>query len=1224
MLESSDDESEIILQEVSNYHFVDGEDEPISFSELPIRWDDKEELDGKQKQIFLKGSGDNGLQPIYRQVLEWKFNISDEKPEISVLAKGIGWITLEKPRKSYEEIIRTIFITLHCLYLVKEDPEISRKSLWDQLSRALSSYDPLPSEKDLVDHIALIREAVRRDRTLAKAEFIVTFLEEKPQKKKLSEQDVATIARPEFIVSDHMDEEDEEGSDEDEDLFDSVCSICDNGGEIIVCEGRCLRSFHAIETAGLESECETLRYSTRQVKAIQNFFCANCENKQHQCFVCGKLGSSDKEAHAEVFPCVSATCGHFYHPHCVAGLLHHGNASEAEKLEKKISAGESFTCPIHKCCVCKLGENKTDVDLQFAICRRCPKSYHRKCLPRDIAFEDDNDTGLVQRAWDDLIPNRVLIYCLEHEIDEVLRTPIRNHLKFPGGWPNKKKQASEQLPKKVRTVPKDNSVVIEVSKKQKSSTGKVRKQTERSPSIMDNGSSRSSVKRRVGSLDISNKKKVGNLSKPSLKATGSFKEKKVSMDDNGPSLGDQLYSLVSRTKKGEIPDQEDKQTMSNEHDDMLSLDAESQKRILALVEEASSSITLQDITKSNKMPMIYSYSSKASVDKGITLGKVEGSIEAMRESLQKLKGGCSVEDAKAVCEPQLVNQIVRWRNKLKVYLSPFLHGMRYTSFGRHFTKVDKLKEIVNKVHWYAQEGDTIVDFCCGANDFSWFMKNKMDETKKKCFYKNYDVFQAKNDFNFRRQDWMTVRPKELPKGSKLIIGLNPPFGVNAVLANKFINKALEFKPKLLILIVPREAERLEKKNPPYEMIWEDTELLRGMSFYLPGSIDVNDNQMEDWNVNAPPLYLWSRPDWADRHKEIAEQNGHLNRKTQIIESQHEPAVQVPIMIDNQNTSSENQLRRSRNPKNACSPKTDEKNASESNRNSNKRKRNGNEGSNRERLSGDPLSSDRMEKRSAEPTSDRIGTERRSVDKTPTYPRKQYNFYEIPKDVPLRGEIPKEEHGLSSRALSSHSELNKERYFRNDQFGSGGSNSNATIVDDIGGRYREEPYSGTNPTWPGLRQGYAHSYHEREQPQPHPHPLRYHTQIYGTPENNNTFSHISSSSYLAATATGSRTNPHSGSITNPHSGFGSSHGHQQMVLGIGSRVYNHMNNNTAELLQRYGSHLDETNHARRPEFSPVVYGGIRPVAQPPGHFGFAPGAYRPPHFNPNNTSGWYND
>jgi hypothetical protein len=39
------------------------------------------------------------------------------------------------------------------------------------------------------------------------------------------------------------------------------------------------------------------------------------------------------------------------------------------------------------------------------------------------------------------------------------------------------------------------------------------------------------------------------------------------------------------------------------------------------------------------------------------------------------------------------------------------------------------------------------------------------------------------------------------------MGLNPPFGLKAILANKFIDKALTFKPKLIILIVPKETER---------------------------------------------------------------------------------------------------------------------------------------------------------------------------------------------------------------------------------------------------------------------------------------------------------------------------------------------------------------------------------------------------------------------------------
>jgi len=94
------------------------------------------------------------------------------------------------------------------------------------------------------------------------------------------------------------------------------------------------------------------------------------------------------------------------------------------------------------------------------------------------------------------------------------------------------------------------------------------------------------------------------------------------------------------------------------------------------------------------------------------------------------------------------------------------------------------------------------------------------------------------------------------------MGLNPPFGVNASLANKFITKALEFRPKILILIVPPETERfqfpsissaplyhsitliyrllslslvksitflnrLDKKKSSYVLIWEDKTFLSG-------------------------------------------------------------------------------------------------------------------------------------------------------------------------------------------------------------------------------------------------------------------------------------------------------------------------------------------------------------------------------------------------------------
>ena len=103
--------------------------------------------------------------------------------------------------------------------------------------------------------------------------------------------------------------------------------------------------------------------------------------------------------------------------------------------------------------------------------------------------------------------------------------------------------------------------------------------------------------------------------------------------------------------------------------------------------------------------------------------------------------------------------------------------------------------------------------------------------------------------------------------------------------------------------------RLDKNNAAYDLIWEDREVLSGkvnqqeatsvypdidhirckvnfqngsftflssfQSFYLPGSVDVHDKTLEDWNLKPPPLYLWSRRDWTARHEAIAQEHGHI-------------------------------------------------------------------------------------------------------------------------------------------------------------------------------------------------------------------------------------------------------------------------------------------------------------------------------------------------------------
>ena len=90
----------------------------------------------------------------------------------------------------------------------------------------------------------------------------------------------------------------------------------------------------------------------------------------------------------QVFQCSHDNCAHFYHPKCIAQLLY-PNSEEATLFEVEVAAArEKFTCPVHECIVCKGVENKNDRSMQFAVCRRCPTVYHRKCLPRFVFLDN--------------------------------------------------------------------------------------------------------------------------------------------------------------------------------------------------------------------------------------------------------------------------------------------------------------------------------------------------------------------------------------------------------------------------------------------------------------------------------------------------------------------------------------------------------------------------------------------------------------------------------------------------------------------------------------------------------------------------------------------------------------------------------------------------------------------------------------------------------------------
>lgn len=139
---SSDEEAEAGPKSVSNYHFEDDEKTPLSFSELPIRWTDSNDTVSDNAQVFLDGTTDNGLQKMYRQIIAWKFDVCGTKPEISVLLKGghSHWVKLEKPKKWFQDTIRTVLCTVYFLHYVVKNPDASAKSVLGYLSKVLRYF----------------------------------------------------------------------------------------------------------------------------------------------------------------------------------------------------------------------------------------------------------------------------------------------------------------------------------------------------------------------------------------------------------------------------------------------------------------------------------------------------------------------------------------------------------------------------------------------------------------------------------------------------------------------------------------------------------------------------------------------------------------------------------------------------------------------------------------------------------------------------------------------------------------------------------------------------------------------------------------------------------------------------------------------------------------------------------------------------------------------------
>ncbi|XP_045810135.1 protein ENHANCED DOWNY MILDEW 2-like [Trifolium pratense] len=292
-------------------------------------------------------------------------------------------INLSGGQKQRIQLVRAVYNDSDIYFLGDPFSAVDAHRGSHLFKRNQDSFDIPPSENDVRIHMALIHEATERDTDLTKSkvhnsvfvlylDYLLNFIGKTCSNEDFHDEEEVVVDEEKEVEEEVEEEEKEEEEEEVEGLeandksdgegelnvdeeqnigYDTVCAICDNGGEILPCEGRCLRSFHATIEAGRDSFCDSLGYTITQVN---------------------------------VFPCVTANCGHYYHPKCVARLLYPGTDPKQEAMRKNIATEKTFVCPLHICSLCRKGENRNVHDLQFAMCRRCPKAYHRKCLPKEI------------------------------------------------------------------------------------------------------------------------------------------------------------------------------------------------------------------------------------------------------------------------------------------------------------------------------------------------------------------------------------------------------------------------------------------------------------------------------------------------------------------------------------------------------------------------------------------------------------------------------------------------------------------------------------------------------------------------------------------------------------------------------------------------------------------------------------------------------------------------
>lgn len=184
-----------------------------------------------------------------------------------------------------------------------------------------------------------------------------------------------------------------------------VCAICEEGGDLLFCDGPCKRHFHEHGVSR-----GAARYFCQGIVGLRlrdgTWKCPDCSLGQAKCFGCLLIGTYEGVDGGPPLlrQCPDPLCIRFYCFTCLPP--------------------EQQACLLHKCDICDQPESAIE---NMVHCLRCPKAWHYDCLRREqIRGKYCPHRDIYEHTWKG--QTRYMFYCHLHILDPHLGTPIRNHL----------------------------------------------------------------------------------------------------------------------------------------------------------------------------------------------------------------------------------------------------------------------------------------------------------------------------------------------------------------------------------------------------------------------------------------------------------------------------------------------------------------------------------------------------------------------------------------------------------------------------------------------------------------------------------------------------------------------------------------------------------------------------------------------------------------------------